>query len=178
MEDAPAATARAARNFALRGRYFWFFLVAAFALVLDQVTKAIVDARVSPGDAWPSPEWDVRIINITNSGAAFGMLKGEVELLTVTGVVGVIAIAVFVTSSIFKHPLAYVGLGLILGGALGNLVDRLAKGEVLDFVKFPNYPAFNAADSCITIGIVLLLWHFLFNSQPASESEKPEHEAG
>jgi signal peptidase II len=146
-------------------------LIVGAAIALDQVTKQIVDAQIGPGEAWPSEDWRVRIIRVTNSGAAFGMLEGEVGLLTVTSVIGVFAIGAFLRSPSFQHPLAYTALALMLGGAIGNLIDRIRLGYVIDFVKFPEFPAFNAADSAITIGVVLLLCHFLFNPQPQTARE-------
>ena len=67
-------------------------------MALDQITKAIVVAKVAPGEAWPSADWPVRIIRVRNTGAAWGMLEGEVGLLTVTGIIGVFAIGAFLRS--------------------------------------------------------------------------------
>lgn len=155
----------------LPSRIIWFALVALAVVALDQVTKLIIDAKIERGEAWPSEDWPVRIIRVTNSGAAFGILEGEVGLLTVTSIIGVLAILAFLRSPSFQHPLAFIALALILGGAIGNLIDRIRQGYVLDFVKFPEFPAFNSSDSAISIGVVLLLWHFLFNSQPQTAPE-------
>jgi signal peptidase II len=152
-------------------RVFWFVLIALAVVALDQVTKLIIDAKIERGEAWPSEDWPVRIIRVTNSGAAFGMLEGEVGLLTVTSIIGVFAIVAFLRSPSFHHPLAYTSLALMLGGAIGNLIDRVRLGYVLDFVKFPEFPAFNAADSAISIGVVLLICHFLLNPQPETARE-------
>ena len=67
------------------------------------------------------------------------------------------------------EPLLRIGLALMLGGALGNLVDRVLNGRVVDFIKFPNFPAFNVADSAITIGVVVLVWAMTFRGEDAPE---------
>jgi signal peptidase II len=166
----PVKTSRSATR-QLPARVLWFVLIALAVIALDQVTKLIIDAKIERGEAWPSEDWPVRIIRVTNSGAAFGMLEGEVGLLTVTSIIGVFAIVAFLRSPSFHHPLAYASLALMLGGAVGNLIDRVRLGYVLDFVKFPEFPAFNAADSAISIGVVLLICHFLFNPQPQTARE-------
>jgi len=90
---------------------------------------------------------------------------------TLTSVVGIAAILVYLFNPGFAHPAMRVGLALMFGGAVGNLIDRLRTGEVVDFIKFPHFPAFNAADSAITIGVCFLLWAMLREppKRPASE---------
>lgn len=167
-EALPAAETRARTS---RGTG-WIFAITAAVVLADQLTKWLIRETVDRGEAWPG-DWLVKIVHITNSGAAFGMLQGAGPLLAVTSVIGGAAILVYLFNPSFAHPLMRVGLALMLGGAIGNLIDRLVKGEVVDFIKFPNFPAFNVADSAITIGVVLLLWTMLRETgespgQPAS----------
>jgi signal peptidase II len=120
---------------------------------------------------WPSHDWLVKIVHITNSGAAFGFLQGAGPLLVLTSVVGMAFILVYLFNPGFAHPLMRVGLALMLGGAVGNLIDRVAHGRVVDFIKVPNWPAFNVADSAITIGVLCLLWAiFMETSEERSDS--------
>ena len=106
-------------------------------------------------------------MHYSNSGAAFGILTNAGPLLAVTSVIGIVAIVVYVMNPSFAHPVMRAGLALMLGGAIGNLIDRVKSGEVVDFLKLPNFPAFNVADSAITIGVVFLLWAMLLDQKQA-----------
>jgi signal peptidase II len=170
VEDVTARhTAPAPRRFAVHPRDAGFVLVAVAVVALDQFTKWIIRQEIEYGTAI----WDLgffRLVHITNSGAAFGMLQGAGPLLVVTSVIGGAAIVVFLFNPGFAHPLMRVGLALMLGGAIGNLIDRVRVGEVVDFLKVPNFPAFNVADSAITIGVVALLWTLLMQENEPSKS--------
>lgn len=159
MEDATAREPLTTRGPRLRARRgdAWFLLLAALVVGLDQFMKWFIRQTVDRGDAWPG-DWPVKIVHITNSGAAFGILQGAGPLLAVTSVVGMAAILIYLFNPGFAHPLMRLGLAFMLGGAVGNLIDRVSSGEVVDFIKFPHWPAFNVADSSITIGVMLLLW--------------------
>lgn len=154
---------------ALNPRDGWFFLVALVVIGLDQFVKWVIRESVGLGDRHPVI-WPLEIVHFTNSGAAFGMLQGAGPLLVLTSVVGMAAITIYLFNPEFAHPLMRLGLALMLGGAVGNLIDRVKDGEVVDFIKVPNFPAFNVADSAITIGVLLLAWTML--REPASP--KPE----
>ncbi|MGE5595138.1 MAG: signal peptidase II [Hyphomicrobiales bacterium] len=170
MEDASAREPASAPRgrIALRPSDAWFLLLAAAAVGADQLTKWIIRSWIDLGDE----KLDlglVRLVHITNSGAAFGMFQDAGPLLAVTSIIGMTAILIYLFNPGFAHPLMRAGLALMLGGAIGNLIDRLRSGEVVDFIKVPNFPAFNVADSCITIGVLLLLWTMLWDSkEPAS----------
>ena len=146
-------------------------LVALIACVVafDQVTKWLVRANIDRGDAIPD-EGIFRLVHYTNTGAAFGMFQGAGTLLAMVSIIGVVAIVIYVMSPAFGHPLMRIGFALMLSGALGNLIDRVAHGEVTDFLKVPNWPAFNVADSAISIGVVLLLWTLLRDDSPGTPS--------
>lgn len=154
---------------ALNPRDGWFFVVALVVIGLDQFVKWVIRESVGLGDRHPVI-WPLEIVHFTNSGAAFGMLQGAGPLLVLTSVVGMAAITIYLFNPEFAHPLMRLGLALMLGGAVGNLIDRVKDGEVVDFIKVPNFPAFNVADSAITIGVLLLAWTML--REPASP--KPE----
>jgi signal peptidase II len=138
-----------------------FFLIAAGVLALDQLTKSIIRANLAIGESWPSDDWLVKITHVTNTGAAFGILQGQGLFLTITAFVGMAAIVFYYAFPPLEHGLLRVALGLQLGGAIGNLMDRLRFGEVTDFVHFPHYPAFNVADSSIVVGLVIIVGFFV-----------------
>jgi len=169
MEGLPASSPPAsAVKFSLR-RDVLFLALAGLVIAADQLSKWGIRSWVERGDRWPD-EFPVRIVHVTNSGAAFGILQGAGPLLVLASLVGVAAILVYLFNPGFAHPLMRFGLALMFGGAVGNLIDRVNAGEVVDFVKFPYWPAFNLADSAITVGVLCLLWALLFDLQG---SEKP-----
>jgi signal peptidase II len=161
MEDAQARDVPPAHGRpAIRPQDSWFFAVAALIVALDQLTKWLIRRELPQGDTWA----DVglfKVVHFTNTGAAFGILQNAGPLLAVTSVIGMAAILVYLFNPGFAHPLMRVGLALMLGGAVGNLIDRLYAGEVVDFLKVTHFPAFNVADSAITIGVLVLLWTML-----------------
>lgn len=147
----------------------WLFLVSAIVVAADQFTKWLIRNQIELGGA----RLDIglfKIVHVVNSGAAFGMLQGAGALLAVTSLVGMAAIFVYLFNPAFAHPLMRAGLAFMLGGAIGNLVDRVRVGEVVDFLKVPHFPAFNVADSAITIGVMLLLWTLLTDSEPSKRA--------
>ena len=162
MEDASArGPAEERGRLAIRAGDAWFLLVAAAVVALDQLTKWYIRENVLRGDAWPSDGWWIKIVHITNSGAAFGIFQGAGPLLAVTSVLGMAFILIYLFNPGFAHPIMRLGLAFMLGGAVGNLIDRVIEGKVVDFIKVPNWPAFNVADSAITIGVLCLLWAML-----------------
>ncbi len=168
MESVPGREASRPR-LALHPRDGWFFVVAGVIVGLDQLVKWVIRQSIDLGDRHPVV-WPLEIVHFTNSGAAFGVLQGAGPLLVLTSVVGMAAIVVYLFNPGFAHPVMRLGLALMLGGAVGNLIDRVRVGEVVDFIKVPNFPAFNVADSAITIGVLLLAWAML----QETESPKPE----
>lgn len=143
----------------------WALSVAAGVLAVDQLTKWWVVENL-PGDPIVVIDGFLDLRYILNSGASFSMLQNAGTLLAVV-VIAVVVFIVMLVRRIATVPEA-IGLGLVLGGAVGNLADRffrgpgLFDGAVVDFVDFSFFPAFNAADSAITIGAVLILLLSLF----------------
>ena len=138
-----------------------FFLVAIGVFLLDLGTKALIRGSLELGEAWPNEDWLVRIKHVTNNGAAFGMLQGQGVFLTFTAVMAIGAIAFYYLFPPFESGWLRGALGLLLGGAAGNLLDRIRFGEVTDFIQFPHYPAFNVADSAITVGLAVIIGFFV-----------------
>jgi signal peptidase II len=148
-----------------------FFLVAATVFVLDQATKAIIRDWLAVGESWPSEGWLVKLTHVTNTGAAFGILQGQGLFLTITAVIAIGAIVFYYAYPPLEHGLMRVAMGLLLGGAFGNLLDRLRFGEVTDFIDFPRYPEFNVADSSIVIGLVIIGGFFVLSERALRENK-------
>jgi signal peptidase II len=130
--------------------------MAGGVVAVDQLTKALVRGSLEMGEHRELVPGVVEIVNVRNSGIAFGFLADGGALLVVGTALALLALVVFfVTHS--GRPLVWMPTGLLLGGAIGNLIDRTIEGSVTDFVKFPHFPAFNVADTAITFGVVILV---------------------
>jgi signal peptidase II len=130
--------------------------VAGLVVLADQLSKALVRGSIERGEARPLLP-GVDLVHVRNPGIAFGLFPGGGTLLILLAAVAMLVLA----SVFFLHagtPLAWLPSGLLLGGALGNLVDRLRDGAVTDFIDLPRWPAFNFADTAITIGVVALVY--------------------
>jgi signal peptidase II len=137
--------------------------------VLDQLTKSAVVATLAVGESRPILGDVLRLSHIRNTGAAFGLLRGFGGVIALAATVGVIVFAAIVV----RQPPVLTGLGaaLVAAGATGNLIDRIFRGGgVVDFVDFKFWPAFNVADSAITIGAILLLSAGLFERRLADDA--------
>jgi signal peptidase II len=141
--------AGAARSWARAG------LVTAAVLALDQATKALVRHGLALGDEDPVLP-AIKLVHTRNSGVAFGTFAGGGALVTALVAVALVALLAYFATHATK-PLVWLPTGMLLGGALGNVLDRVRDGAVTDFVKLPAWPAFNLADASITVGVVLLL---------------------
>jgi signal peptidase II len=137
---------------------------------LDQATKAVVRARMAPsGPSVPVLGDLLRLTYVRNLGASFGMMPGYRPLFIAVSVCVLVAVAAFVVRRRPQRPWIVVALGLVAGGALGNLVDRLVFGWVTDFIRIPfDFPVFNVADSSVVIGVAMLVWWLLFGPAPSA----------
>lgn len=155
-----------------------FFGIAIGIFLFDWLTKAIVRANLAIGESWPEDGWLVKITHVTNSGAAFGILQGQELFLTVTAIIAIGAIVFYYVFPPLEHGLLRLSLGLLLGGAAGNLMDRVRFGAVTDFVDFHRYPNFNVADSAIVIGLFVIAVFFILSESGRLEQEKGnEHDS-
>jgi signal peptidase II len=159
-------------------RFPWALLVGAVVCV-DQVTKALVQQSMALHETRPLVDGLLSLTHVRNRGAAFGLLSDadlpfQAALFSVISVVALAAIAVYALRLPPRSGLPRAGLCLILAGAIGNLIDRALLGYVVDFVdvywRSHHWPAFNVADSSISIGVALLLFDSLVSPQPS----KPE----
>jgi signal peptidase II len=140
--------------------------VPVTVVVVDQITKAIVRATVPTHESVPVIDGFLSVTHVRNTGAAFGILNSvhfpmKTAVLSAVAMAGLLGVAVYARSLPRSQVLARVGLSLILGGAAGNLIDRVFDGAVVDFVdvywRTYHFWAFNVADSAITIGVILML---------------------
>lgn len=142
------------------------FIAVLIVLVLDQLTKIYVTRNFPLNKSVPLINGVLHITPVHNRGAAFGILKNQVPMFIFAAAVAVTLIYLNLKRNKQKGPSLYsFSLTLILAGALGNLVDRLAFGYVIDFIDLRVWPVFNVADSAITVGAVLLGYHVLFGSR-------------
>ncbi len=129
--------------------------VAIVVLVLDQATKAAIRGSLALG-ASTHVLPGIELVHATNTGVAFSQLSGSSALVALLALV-VLGVLLTYFARHSRVPLLWLATGMIAGGALGNLADRLRAGAVTDFIKFPDWPAFNVADSAITIGVLALV---------------------
>jgi signal peptidase II len=182
-ESAPALRPGSSRNaVAQRLSARWrqdaiFFLVAAAVIALDQFTKWLIRSNLGLYEAWPDRDWYVRIVHVVNSGAAFGILQGQTPFLIVTSLVGLIAILLYYIYPPMEHGIIRIALGMQLGGAIGNLVDRIRLGEVTDFIDVGDFPTFNVADASISVSIAAVIIFFLLEEARASRTAPPPADA-
>ncbi len=162
MQTTEITDAPASRFTHPRARLLLFWGAAATVIALDQITKAIIRSSLERGESWPDPDWPVRIRYVTNTGAAFGILQDQTSFLIIMALVGLAAIYLYYRYPPFEHGVVPIAIGMMLGGAAGNLIDRIRLGRVTDFIDFRFWPAFNVADSSITIGIVVILFGYVF----------------
>ena len=155
-----------------------YYGLAIFAIILDQWTKWLIvknmefGERISVWDPW------FGILSHRNRGAAWGMLQGQMWLSTIVTLAVIVAIIYFYHKEAKGKPLFQVSLMLLLGGAIGNFIDRLFRGEVVDFmdvfIPIINYdfPIFNIADAALTISVVMLLIAIILEEQAGKKKVK------
>ena len=141
-------------------------------LLADQAVKWIISSWIGPDEVRHRVELIGTVLAfeyVQNTGAAFGILAGQPLLLAIFAVVATGLFIGMMRTSLRVHPLVPISVGLVLGGALGNLLDRIRLGYVVDFVAVGAFPRFNVADSAITIGLVLMAWSALRDDTPAAK---------
>ena len=156
MERIATATGPAASD-ARRERLWLFGGVATAIVAADQLSKALIRSWLPESRVWPTDFDLIRFQHVENSGAAFGILQGAGPFLIVSSVIGVAAVLLFLRATPAEDRLYSAALALVLGGAIGNLIDRVFRGSVTDFIDPARYPAFNLADSAIVVGVFALI---------------------
>ena len=142
-----------------------FSLIALLIVVADQLSKLWIRSNLAVGESVFELGF-FRLTHVSNTGAAFGLFRGHTLPLTVVSCVGVALLLLYAFLFYRQFPqldrwLSWTGLGLILGGTIGNLIDRLRLSYVTDFIDFGFWPAFNVADSAIVIGVIIFAYSLL-----------------
>ena len=145
----------------------WLPLVAVAVVIFDQLTKGWVEANLPVGGAWapfPALEPYFKIVHYTNTGAAFGLLRGQGGLFAMIALVVIVVVLIYARFLPTNNWAVRLCLALALGGAAGNLMDRIQLGQVTDFIlltlplrnRVLEWPASNIADSSIVVGVIVL----------------------
>ena len=138
-----------------RGAWARTGLTVGLVILVDQVTKKLVRDGIRPGEEDPIfPA--LKLVHVRNEGVAFGIDAGGTTIVIVLIALALLALVLYFARHTAR-PLIWVPTGLLIGGALGNIVDRIRDGAVTDFLKIPAWPAFNVADVAITFGVVALV---------------------
>jgi signal peptidase II len=137
------------------------FFVALAVFSLDRLAKLAALGFLRAGDPVPIVPPILKLTLVLNDGAAFGLFKGGAPFFTLISAMVIIAISLYIVKNRPADRLISSALGLIIGGAAGNLADRLIIGRVVDFIDLGVWPVFNIADSCITIGTVMIIFMLL-----------------
>jgi signal peptidase II len=176
---APSVEAGAPRARSLPLRGLLFLGVAILVVVLDQLTKRLAEDRLRGQRSVPLVDDILRLTYIENRGAAFGLLQDQTTFFVLVGIIVIAVIAMSYRYLPRSGFLLHMALGLMLGGAVGNLIDRVRQGYVVDFVDFGYranwWPVFNVADSAIVIGVALMALSAL---SPSSEQQSSASSAG
>lgn len=154
----------------VQARWWRFGILAALVFVLDQAAKIVVRMTLEPRETIEIlPGFSLS--RVSNEGIAFGFFPGRQAAVAVLTVVALSAIAIALAGLVARNALVAAGAGLLVGGSLGNLIDRLIHGAVTDFLDFSRWPAFNLADCGITIGAALIVIGLV---QDGEEDEEPD----
>lgn len=140
-------------------------------LVVDQLSKLWIRTSLMLGESFPR-DWPVRFTYVQNTGIAFGVKANQFVLVFLTLAVVLLLLFAALRYHLFQTRLVRIGLALMIGGAVGNLMDRVRLGYVTDFIDFQVWPVFNIADSAVVVGVGLLSYFFLFQSEKGRQSQK------
>ncbi|MFC1902267.1 signal peptidase II [Chloroflexota bacterium] len=149
--------------------------IGLLVILADQISKEWIRSNLGIGQIL----FDLgffRIVHVYNTGAAFGIFKGHSLTLTIVAATGVVVILFLVFLlrsrwSLLDSMVVRSGIGLVIGGTVGNLIDRLRLGHVTDFIDFKVWPAFNIADSAVTIGVIIVAYCLICSAQTSEENK-------
>jgi len=153
-----------------------YSILAVLLVIIDQVTKYLTRAHIAPGEHIPFIPRLLDLTYVQNTGAAWSILRQHTWLLTVISAVLVLFICWLVIKKFFTNWVGRTCAMLILAGGVGNLIDRVAFGYVTDMLEtvFMEFPVFNVADCCITVGVVLLFIYVIFFVKDEKKEEKAD----
>ncbi|WP_078595492.1 signal peptidase II [Evansella clarkii] len=151
-----------------------FYLIAFIVLVIDQFTKWLVVQNMEIRESIPVIEGFFYLTSHRNAGAAFGILQGQMWLFYIATIIVVGVVVYYIQVYGRQNRLFGISLGLVLGGAIGNFIDRVLFGEVVDFLDVYifnyNYPIFNVADSALVVGVIMLIIHVIKEEKEQGKS--------
>ena len=139
-------------------------VLAAVVLGLDQLTKHTIGTGISDGQTTHLIGSIVELVHVRNTGVAFGFLSGSGAVVLIVTLLALSALLGFLIARPQRRGL-WIPTGMLIGGAIGNLIDRIARGSVIDFIKLPHWDAFNVADMSITFGVIALVIVIEFGSR-------------
>ncbi|OZB96903.1 signal peptidase II [Paenibacillus sp. XY044] len=144
-----------------------YYFIAMCVIIADHAAKWLVSAYMKIGQEIPLIPGILDLASIRNRGAAFGILQGQILFFIIATTVVLIGIMLYLPKAHRENTILPYGLALILGGAMGNFIDRVFKGEVVDMIQvhFFNFPVFNVADSFLCIGVIIGMIHPLIGSR-------------
>jgi signal peptidase II len=154
--------------------YFSLFLVAGLIVLLDQATKYIIRSNLAVGEIYRPDLWITqfaRIVHWQNTGAAFGMFQSLGNVFMILSMVVSAAIIYYYPQVPRQDRLIRLAMALLLGGAVGNLIDRLSQGYVTDFISVSEFPVFNIADASISLGVVVLFFGMWYQEKEKKASQ-------
>ncbi|HYK73489.1 MAG TPA: signal peptidase II [Pseudoneobacillus sp.] len=151
----------------------FYYIIALFVIILDQVTKWLVEKKMVLGESITIIENFLYITSHRNRGAAWGILQGQMWFFYVITIIVIIGIIYYIQKVAKGKLLLGIALGLMLGGAIGNFIDRVIRKEVVDFINTYifsyDFPVFNVADSALVVGVALLMIQMLREEREAKE---------
>ncbi len=155
---------------------FYWISLALLAVVLDQVTKILAVKYLMPVDTVPIIKSVLHLTYLENTGAAFGSLKNSRWVFLAVSTFAIIALVFYMFRFKPKNRVLSAGLAFIIGGGIGNMIDRIAKGYVVDFVDFRliNFAVFNVADSFVCVGAALVIIYIFFFAEKEDKNAKNE----
>ncbi len=168
----------------LRHPYLLFVAIAAFTVVLDQVSKYLARSQFTIGETIRLIPGVLNFTLTKNSGAAFGILSGRQPIFIAVTFMVLAVIVIYLWRQRPTSPIVIIALGLLMGGAIGNLIDRIGPGWVTDFFEFGfiDFPVFNVADTAIFCGVGLMIVWLLVspaaNDSPAQPAAQTDAAAG
>ena len=161
----------------MNARFGVFLACAGTVLALDQWSKSVAATRLSLGQPVRILGDFLRLTLVHNSGAAFGLFPGSRLPFILISVLAIAVVLYLFARDAYRSLLNRLLLGCILGGALGNLVDRVRWGQVVDFIDVGwatvRWPVFNVADSAVTLGVILLAWNLARSGRTGSDPASP-----
>ncbi len=161
-------------------KYLFLALLSLPLIALDQFTKSLVRQNLAIGETWAPWEWlepYARIVHWHNTGVAFGMFQGASGVVSILTTLVALAILYYFPRVPDKDWTLRVAMGLQFTGAIGNLIDRFTIGYVTDFISVGTFPVFNVADSCITIGTIILILGVWLQERREKASRAEEDQA-